>query len=403
MRSTRLSPLSRDARVFGCVVLVSALAFGCATPPRPRELDAYDALKKDPNLGSASKRAPDLVSSSDKLGAKATDEWQSNDLEESRRDAIMAQIKLKTALALAEQDRLKAKIEKLSGDQAVAEEDLASVSKDLASETEKLALLQKYLEARKSADADKQRLSAQMSSDQQKAEAEQQRLSQQLATEQKIAAAQLALHTAETVDADKYASAEYRAAMDMLGKAQAELKASAFAPAQASAEVAKKNADHAVELSKPKYEQAEAASENKMRDDALSRDASGIAGVSVRPDRRGDLQRLVLAIPDLFVKKQTAMASGHDAVLDGLASLVNKYPTYPVQVIGHTDNKGKSEALVAISAARAQAVYSALVARGVEARRLMPSGVGSDEPLEDNHSASGRAKNNRIEIVFLYH
>ena len=382
--------------------LVTALALGCATPPRPRELDAYDALKKDPNLAAAGKRAPDLVTSSDKLGAKANDEWQSNDLEESRRDALMAQVKLKTALALAEQDRLKAKIEKLSADQAAAEEDLASVSKDLASETEKLTLLQKYLEARKNADADKQRLSAQMSSEQQKAEAEQQRLSSQLATEQKIAAAQLSLHTAETVDAAKYASAEYRAAADMIGKAQEELKSGAFAPAQASADVAKKNADHAAELAKPKYEQAEAANQNTARDAALSNDAAGIAGVSVRREKRGELQRLVLAVPDLFVKKQTTLGPGHDNVLDGLAQLVNKYPTYPVQIVGHTDNRGKSTELVAISAARAQAVYSALVARGVEARRLMPSGVGSDEPIEDNHSASGRAKNNRIEIVFLY-
>jgi outer membrane protein OmpA-like peptidoglycan-associated protein len=390
-------------QILGASALVATLAIACATPPRPRELDAYDAIRKDPNLAAATKRSPDLVTSSDKLGQKANEEWQSNDLEESRRDALMAQIKLKTALSLAEQDRLKAKIEKLSSDQSAAEEDLASVSKDLASESEKLTLLQKYLEARKTADADKQRLSAQMSSDQQKAEAEQQRLSQQLATEQKIAAAQLALHTAETVDASKYASAEYRAATDMIGKAQVELKESAFAPAQASAEVAKKNADRAAEISKPLYEQAEAASQNKARDVALQQDASGIAGVSLRIERRGDLQRLVLAVPDLFVKKQTTLASGHDAVLDGLAQLVNKYPTYPVQVVGHTDNRGKSGELVAISAARAQAVFSALVSRGVDAKRLMPSGVGNDEPIEDNRSASGRAKNNRVEIVFLYH
>jgi outer membrane protein OmpA-like peptidoglycan-associated protein len=385
------------------VALAGALALGCATPPRPRELDAYDALKKGSNLQDATKRAPDLVMSSDKLGAKATEEWESNDLEESRRDALMAQIKLKTALALTEQDRLKAKIERLSGQQAASEEELASVSKDLASETEKLTLLQKYLEARKSADADQQRLSAQMSSDQQKAAAEQQRLSQQLATEQKIAAAQLALHTADTVEASKYASAEYRAAADMLDKAQGELKASAFAAAQASADVAKKNADQAAEISKPQYEQASQASQNKVRDEALSHDASGIPGVSVRIDRRGQLQRLVLAVPDLFPKKQTMVAPGHDAVLDGLASLVNKYPTYPVQVIGHTDNKGKSSELAAISFARARAVYDALLSRGVDAKRLMPSGVGGDEPLEDNRSASGRAKNNRVEIVFLYH
>ena len=263
----------------GCGALVAALVFGCATPPRPRELDSYEALKKGTNLQDATKRAPDLVASSDKLGAKASEEWESNDLEDSRRDAIMAQIKLKTAIALAEQDRLKAKIERLSSEQAAAEEEYASVSKDLVSETEKVTLLQKYLEARKTADSDKARLSQQMSSEAQKADAEQQRLSQQLATEQKIAAAQLALHTAETVDANKYASAEYRAATDMLGKAQEELKSASFAGAQASADVAKKNADRAAELSKPQYEKAEQANENKVRDDAVARDASGIAGV----------------------------------------------------------------------------------------------------------------------------
>jgi outer membrane protein OmpA-like peptidoglycan-associated protein len=385
------------------VLLAGALAAACATPPKPRELDAYEALRKGANLQEASKRAPDLVATSDRLGTKAREEWESSDLEESRRDALMAQIKLKTALALAEQDKLKTKIEKLSGEQAAADEEFAGVAKDLASETEKLVLLQKYLEARKAADADQARLSQQMTAEQQKAQAEQQRLSGQLATEQKIAAAQLALRTAETVDAAKHASAEFRAAGDMLVKAQAELKEGAFASAQASAEVAKKNADKAIDLAKPQYEKAEQASQNKVRDEALVHDASGIAGVSVRVERRGELQRLVLAVSDLFTKKTTSVAPGHDGVLDSLAGLIKKYPSYPVQVVGHTDNKGKASELIALSAARSQAVMTALVARGVEAGRLMPNGVGGDEPIADNKSSAGRAKNNRIEIVFLYH
>jgi outer membrane protein OmpA-like peptidoglycan-associated protein len=380
-------------------LLAGAMTSACATPPRPRELDAYESLKKTSNTQEASKKAPDLVATSDRLGAKAREEWESNDLEESRRDALMAQIKLKTALALAEQDRLKAKIEKLSGEQAASEEEYAGVAKDLVSETEKLVLLQKYLDARKAADADKAKLSQQMTA----GEAEQQRLSQQLATEQKIAAAQLSLRTAETVDAPKYASAEFRAATDMLVKAQAEQKDGAFAAAQASAEVAKKNADRSAELAKPQYEQAEQASQNKVRDEALAHDAAGIAGVSVRIERRGELQRLILAVSDLFTKKTTTVAPGHDDVLDGLAALIKKYPSYPVQVVGHTDSKGKATELVALSAARAQAVMTSLVARGVEARRLMPNGVGGDEPIADNKSSSGRAKNNRVEIVFLYH
>ena len=99
---------------------------------------------------------------------------------------------------------------------------------------------------------------------------------------------------------------------------------------------------------------------------------------------------------------------GEPAVLDAdfdlaaVAELIKKYPSYPVQIIGYTDNKGKASELLALSAARAQAVHTALATRGVETGRLMTSGLGADEPRFDNKSVSGRAKNNRIEIVFLY-
>jgi outer membrane protein OmpA-like peptidoglycan-associated protein len=388
----------------GTSLLLGALALGCGTTaPKPRELDAYETLRKSTNLTDVSKRSPDLVAGAEKLGDHAREEWESDNLDESRRDALMAQIKLKTAIALTEQDQLKAKIQTLSSQQAQAEEEYATLAKDLASETEKLTLLEKYLEARKTADADKQRLSQQLGSEQQKAAAEQQRLSQQLASEQKISSAQLSLRTADTVEAQKYAKAEYSAASDMLAKAEAELKQNDFSGAQASAEVAKKNADRAAEIAKPLYEQAEQASQNKARDDALSRDASGIPGVTVHLERRGDLQRLKLIVPQMFLKRQPSIAPGNDTVLDALASLINKYPSYPVQVVGFTDNKGKPSELVAVSAARAQAVYSALASRGVETKRLMTSGLGGDEPYFDNKTASGRAKNNRVEIVFLYH
>jgi outer membrane protein OmpA-like peptidoglycan-associated protein len=385
------------------VAVGCAAAVGCATPPRPRELEAYEALKRTANMPEATKRAPDLVAAADRLGAKAAEEWENSDIEESTRDALMAHIKLKTAIALAEQDRLKARIEKLSADQAAAEEEAATVKKDLATETEMLTLRQTILEQRKTAESDKQELAQKLTSEQQKSEAEQQRLTQQLATQQKVAAAQLAVRTAETVEASKYAPAEYKTASDMLAKAEAELKENALGEAQASAEVAKKNADRATEMAKPKFEQVAQASESKIRNEALARDAAAIVGASMRLEHRGDLQRLVVAVPDLFTKKQTMLAPGREAILDSLAALINKYPTYPVQVVGHTDNRGKAGELIALSAARSQAVYAALLARGVEAKRLMTSGLGGDEPIADNKSTAGRAKNNRVEIVFLYH
>jgi outer membrane protein OmpA-like peptidoglycan-associated protein len=266
-----------------------------------------------------------------------------------------------------------------------------------------VALLQKLVDGRKSAEADKQRLSQEMSSEQQKAKVEQERLSQQLASEQKIGAAQLALRTADTVEAMHYAAQDYAAAGDLLAKAEAALKQGDYATAQTSADDAKKSADQAAAAAKPLYEKAEESSQNKARNEALARDAPGIPGAKVRIDPHGDLQRLVIVLPEMFSRRDPNIAPGHDMTLDAVANLLKKYPSYPVQVVGYTDNRGKSGELMAISAARAQAVYTALVERGVETKRLMVSGLGGEDPFVDNRSASGRAKNNRVEIVFLYH
>jgi outer membrane protein OmpA-like peptidoglycan-associated protein len=381
--------------------LAGAVGAGCATPPKPRELEAYDNLRKtsEPKLPDITKRSPDLVAEADRRSTAAHEEWQSNDLDESRANALLAQIKFKTAIALYDQDQLKAQIQSLSSQESHAQEELSGLSKDLASEQEKLALLQKYVDARKTAEADK----AQAMTEQQKAQAEQDRLSQQLAAEQKIAAAQLAMRTADTVEAAQYAKADYTAATDLLAKAQTALKQNDYTGAQAAADSAKRSADLAAAAAKPQYEQAEESSQNKARNEALARDAPAIPGVKVRIDPRGDLQRLVIVVPELFTKREPSIAPGHDMVLDGIAALLKKYPNYPVQVIGYTDNRGRSTELIALSAARAQAVYSALAERGVDTKRLMVSGLGGEEPFTDNRSASGRAKNNRVEIVFLYH
>ena len=385
--------------------LALAAAAGCATPPKPSELQALETLRatNQAKLPEVAKRAPDLMAEADRRGAAAHDNWESNDLPESRTNALMAQIKLKTAIALYDQDQLKAQIQSLSGQQAQAEEEYTGLAKDLTSEQEKVALLTKIVEGRKSAEADKARLSQEMSSEQQKAKAEQERLSQQLVSEQKIAAAQLALRTADTVEAMHYAQADYTTAGDLMAKAEAALKQADYAGAQAAADNAKKYADQAAATAKPLYEQAEESSANKARNDALARDAPAIPGVKVRIDPRGDLQRLVIVIPEMFSKRAPNIAPGHESTLDGVANLLKKYPSYPVQVVGYTDNRGKSGELIAISAARAQAVYSALAERGVETKRLMVSGLGGEDPFVDNKSASGRAKNNRVEIVFLYH
>ena len=400
-RIARHLAVHRLAPFAGVILVVASSSLGCATPPKPRELEAFDAIRKNPGVGDAAKKSPDLVASSDRLAVKSREEWQSNDLEESRRDALMAQIKLKTALAIFEQDQLKTRIQELSVQQADAEEELGGVSKDLASAQEALELRKKLGEAQRSAAADRERLAQQMSSEQQKAQVEKQKLTMQLATEQKLAAAQLALRTADTVEANRYAQPAYSAASDMLAKAQAEIKAGDLGGAQISAEVARQHAERAAELAKPAYEQAEQTTQNRARDEALQRDATAISGVAIRIERLGDSQRLVISVQDFFTKKETNLSSGHEALLDALAALINKYPTYPINVLGRTETRGKPGELLAMSQARAQSVGTALAARGVDPRRLT---VSADSPPSTvAKSPASRAKANQVEIVFLYH
>ncbi|MES1165272.1 MAG: OmpA family protein [Verrucomicrobiota bacterium] len=371
----------------------------CATAPKPAALTAYEELQRNPNIEDTRKHFPDLVASAEQYGQKADEEWKSNNIDDSTKAASMAEIKLKTALSRYEQDKGKARLQALAAEQAKADETLADVEKDLAGMNEQLKLMQKMAEA----EADKKKLSEQIASQVQKSEDEKQRLSQQLVTEQKRTAVQLALRTADTVDASQYAAAEYGAATSMMAKADAEMKQSNWGAAQASLEVAKARAEKATEIAKPAYEQAAQATQNKARDESLARDAAALPGFSVRLERQGELQRLVIAIQDLFSKGQTNLLAGRDESLNSIAKLINKYPSYPVQIIGHTDNKGRSGELIALSQARAQSVFSSLIAKGVEARRLMVSGQGPNEPIADNKVAAGRAKNTRIEVIFLYH
>jgi len=397
--SNRLSP--RFLRWLAALPALAMWLGACSTPPKPTALVAYEDLKRDPSTEEARKRFPDLVGASDQYGERASKEWQSNNIEDSTRAALLAEIKLKTALARTAQEAAKARLQALTVDQAKADETLASVDKDLVALTEQVKLMEKNLQT----EAEKKALTEQIASEQKRSEDERQRLSQQLATEEKREAAQLAIRTAETVDAAKYAPGEYTAATSMLAKANTEIKMSNWAAAQASLEEAKLRADRAKEISRPSYEQAAQATQNKARDEALSRDAAALPGTSVRLERRGELQRLVIGVQDLFSKSQTTLQPGREEFLDPIAKLINKYPTYPVQVVGHTDNRGKPGELIALSQARAQSVFSSLISKGVDAKRLMVSGQGPNEPIPgmDNRTPAGRAKNNRVEIIFLYH
>ncbi|MBX7083830.1 MAG: OmpA family protein [Nannocystaceae bacterium] len=88
-------------------------------------------------------------------------------------------------------------------------------------------------------------------------------------------------------------------------------------------------------------------------------------------------------------------------VLDKVVKTLKDHPNAKVEIVGHTDDDGPREANVELSRKRAEAVKRYLVEAGIAEGRLTTQGVGPDQPLADNGTKEGRAKNRRIEFKVL--
>lgn len=121
---------------------------------------------------------------------------------------------------------------------------------------------------------------------------------------------------------------------------------------------------------------------------------TGVA-VSQTPDNR-----LKLDIPSdiSFDVGRSAIKSDFAGVLNQFATSLNANPSTVVSIVGHTDNTGSDAVNNPLSVDRANSARDYLIARGVAATRFNTEGRGPREPVADNSTAEGRAKNRRVEI-----
>ncbi len=99
-----------------------------------------------------------------------------------------------------------------------------------------------------------------------------------------------------------------------------------------------------------------------------------------------------------FEAGNSALTPTGRQVLDLLAPVLQRLPGKSFEVTGHTDAQGSRTQNIALSAARADAVKSYLIGKGISADSILTSGVGPDRPIADNDSPEGRARNRRIEL-----
>jgi OOP family OmpA-OmpF porin len=88
-----------------------------------------------------------------------------------------------------------------------------------------------------------------------------------------------------------------------------------------------------------------------------------------------------------------------EEILGQIVKVMQNNADWKLRVEGYTDNVGAPAANQTLSEKRAQAVVDWLAAHGVEKSRLAAKGFGATNPVADNTTDAGRAKNRRVELA----
>jgi OOP family OmpA-OmpF porin len=121
-----------------------------------------------------------------------------------------------------------------------------------------------------------------------------------------------------------------------------------------------------------------------------------------RVDSRGCEIQAVTALEGVeFGSDSSELTAPSKISLDATAAELARHPDMRVEIAGHTSSTGPAEYNQMLSERRAQSVADYLISKGLDADRFTVKGYGESEPIADNATREGRARNRRVEMRIL--
>ena len=90
-----------------------------------------------------------------------------------------------------------------------------------------------------------------------------------------------------------------------------------------------------------------------------------------------------------------------NTLLTKLSNILKEYPDTNVLVIGHTDSSGADAYNMTLSKNRAESVTNFFISKGIASNRFTTSWFGEEQPVADNTTPEGRAKNRRVNLAIV--
>ena len=135
--------------------------------------------------------------------------------------------------------------------------------------------------------------------------------------------------------------------------------------------------------------------------DKQAKEIADIKEAKVEKINNGEGLKVTFESGILFETNSSVLNSSSQEALTKFAQSLQNNPETNVAISGHTDNTGTNAINQPLSERRAESVANYLVGKGVSRNRLTTVGNGSNQPVADNNTVDGRAKNRRVEIVIL--
>lgn len=362
-------------------LLAALLALGACSPqPPPVELVAFDHARRADYAATLRDREPTLLAESDRHFLAAQKAHRDGDDTLSLHHTRLARILWRTAEAHSHTKDLRDAATAAARRQAQTEEEAQVL-------TARLEAAERAIERIERTRAMQKKLEEAVRT------AHQERRANEAQTRVEQAAAML--QQAEELDAARHAPGPLNRARQSLSNAFDAFNQGRYAEASQAASVALADAGAAVSAARPAWE-AEATQRDldaELR--ALLDESARIGHADARIEQRG----LVISMRELFVPAAETLTD--PGPVQRLADLARSHPRFRLVIEGHSDNRGRAAQNLALSDKRAHVVSAALQAAGVAADRITPVGKGDQEPIADNGSREGRARNRRVEVIFV--